>query len=156
MEGFKVRCQTCGMVIYETTVKYNCHKPLTGDMLKLLPLYKDWPCYDGSLACESTPRFLMFCSQCAGYISLDGKLKFADFPDRRVTEVSEKRTMILCDEEIEEVYTFLASNAEKGVCEVISKAVLDAVDMEGIELRKMDPGPMTPEELMEKMEASIK
>ena len=80
MEGLKVRCHTCGLVLYETTDKYTCHKPLTGDMLRLLPLYKDWPCYDGSLAVSSTPRFLMFCSACAGYIATPvGGLRFVDF-----------------------------------------------------------------------------
>ena len=82
MEGLKVRCHTCGMVLYETTDKYTCHKPLAGDMLRLLPLYKDWPCYDGSLATESTSRFLMFCSNCAGYIANSvGGLRFADFKE---------------------------------------------------------------------------
>ena len=94
MEGFKVRCCTCGQVMYETTEFYNCHQPLTGDMLRLLPLYKDWPTYDGALACESTPRFLMFCSNCAGYISADGELTFADFPYERVTRISEERSRL--------------------------------------------------------------
>lgn len=92
MEGFKVRCRTCGTVLYETTKEYTCHKPLTGDMLRLLPLYKDWPIYDGSLAVKSTSRFLMFCSQCSGYISTTGRLEFVDFPDRKVTEVSHERS----------------------------------------------------------------
>lgn len=92
MEGFKIRCQTCGMVLYETTNRYTCHKPLTGDMLRLLPPYKDWPCYDGSLAVKSTSRFLMFCSQCAGYISTTGRLKFVDFPDMKVTVISKERS----------------------------------------------------------------
>jgi hypothetical protein len=78
--------------MYETTKEYTCHKPLTGDMLRLLPLYKDWPTYDGSLAVKSTSRFLMFCSQCAGYISTTGKLMFVDFPDMKVTEVSRERS----------------------------------------------------------------
>ena len=91
VEGFLVKCGTCRAVMYETTEHYNCHKPLTGDMLRLIPSYKDWPCYDGSLAVESTSRFLMFCTACAGYISTTGKLQFADFPDIKVTEISEER-----------------------------------------------------------------
>ena len=91
LEGFKVKCGTCRAVLYETTEHYNCHKPLTGDMLRLIPSYKDWPCYDGSLACKATSRFLMLCSQCAGYISTTGKLQFADFPETKVTEISEER-----------------------------------------------------------------
>lgn len=94
MEGFKVRCRTCGTILYETTRSYNCHKPLTGDMLRLLPFYKYWPTYDGSLAVESTSRFLMFCSNCAGYISTTGNLEFADFPDEKVHTISEERSMI--------------------------------------------------------------
>ena len=90
LEGFRVRCQGCGTVLYETTKHYNCHKPLTGDMLRLLPLYKGWPTYDGSLAVKSTSRFLMFCSNCANYVTSDGKLTFPDFPDK--TGISEERS----------------------------------------------------------------
>ena len=94
MEGFRVRCKSCRIIMYETTEAYNCHQPLSGDMLRLLPLYKDWPTYDGSLASKGTSRFLMFCSQCASYITPDGKLEFADFPSTKVTEISEERSSI--------------------------------------------------------------
>ena len=80
MEGFLVRCRTCGAVMYATTKHYNSHKPLTGDMLQLIEPYRshNWPTYDGSLACKSTSRFLMFCTMCAGYISTTGKLEIID------------------------------------------------------------------------------
>jgi len=95
LEGFRVRCRTCGIVMYETTEFYNCHKPLTGNMLRLLPFYKDWPTYDGSLAVKSTSRFLMFCSNCSGYISTTGKLDFADFPNKKVHVISEERSKLV-------------------------------------------------------------
>ena len=94
MEGFRVRCKSCRIIMYETTESYSCHRPLSGDMLRLLPLYKDWPTYDGSLASKGTSRFLMFCSQCASYITPDGILEFADFPNKKVTEISEERSSV--------------------------------------------------------------
>ena len=80
MEGRKVRCRTCGGVFYETTEKYDSNKPLTGDMLRLCHPFCtfQWPVYDGSLAVESTSRFLMFCTQCAGLVSTTGELHFVD------------------------------------------------------------------------------
>jgi len=90
--GFKVKCCTCGTVLYETTGSYDPKKPLTGDQLRLLPLYKYWPTYDGALSVKSTSRFMMFCSQCGGYVSTTGKLYFADFPDEKVHVISEERS----------------------------------------------------------------
>ncbi|MBE9570744.1 MAG: hypothetical protein IMF11_08955 [Proteobacteria bacterium] len=113
MEGFRVRCQTCGLVLYETTEFYNCHQPLTGDMLRLLPLYKDWPTYDGSLASSGTPRFLMFCSQCAGYVFITGKLKFADFPDMKVTEISRERSEMPWWDEVNEAEEHILKKTNK-------------------------------------------
>ena len=92
-KGWRVRCQTCGCTdLYVTTEHYNPNIPLTGDMLELQKPYKDWPTYDGSLAVKSTSRILLFCSKCAGYVSTTGKLKFVDFPDVRVTEISQERS----------------------------------------------------------------
>jgi len=80
VENRKVRCRTCGGVFYETTDKYEPGKKLTGDMLRLCKPYStyQWPTYDGSLASKSTSRFLMFCCNCAGYISTTGELCFVD------------------------------------------------------------------------------
>jgi len=36
----------------------------------------------------------MFCSACSGYISTTGKLDFADFSDKKVTEISEERSKL--------------------------------------------------------------
>lgn len=155
MEGFKVRCQTCGQVLYETTTCYNCHKPLAGDMLKLLPLYKDWPTYDGSLACKSTSRFLMFCSQCSGYISTTGKLMFADFPDVKVTEISEDRSRIGSDEDENPLF-FWKRKTDTEYGEELSSFLMEAIDNSILpnaedsalsdDLQKADSDLMTPEE----------
>lgn len=134
LEGFKVRCQSCGTVLYETTKDYNCHKPLTGNMLRLLPFYKDWPCYDGSLAVESTSRFLMFCSNCSGYISTTGKLIFADFPDARVTEISEERSKLAWWE----------------TCAPVKEAHI--LHDEPVLETEVKVEPLTPEDMMEKIE----
>jgi len=137
LEGFKVRCRSCGTVLYETTEHYNCHKPLTGDMLRLLPLYKYWPTYDGSLATESTSRFLMFCSNCSGYISTTGKLFFADFSDVKVTEISEERSKLVWRETGEPIERAHALHDKP-----ISKA----------ELPTSEAGIFTPNDLMKKIE----
>ena len=112
LEGFKVKCRTCRAVLYETTKDYTCHKPLTGNMLRLLPLYKDWPTYDGSLAVESTSRFLMFCSACSGYITTTGKLDFADFPDEKVHVISGERAKLIWREAGEPVKKAQALHSE--------------------------------------------
>ena len=79
MQGLKVKCCTCGCTdLYRTSEHYDPDLPLTGDMLELQDLYKDWPTYDGSLACKSTSRFLMFCAKCSGYVSTTGVLTFVD------------------------------------------------------------------------------
>lgn len=154
MEGLKVKCQTCGTVLYETTAKYNCHKPLTGDMLRLLPLYKDWPCYDGALATESTPRFLMFCSQCAGYISLDGKLIFVDFPDKQVTEISKERSKMSWEDPFVELDKILADTNEFGTGDLVDNLILPNAEDSVLsdDLQKADPDLMTPKELMKKLD----
>jgi len=81
-------------------------------MLRLLPLYKDWPTYDGSLAVESTSRFLMFCSACSGYIATTGKLDFADFPDEKVHIISEERSKLIWREAGEPVKKAQALHSE--------------------------------------------
>ena len=80
MAGRSVKCESCGAVIYETTEQYDPDKPLTGDMLRLLEPYRsyNWPTYDGSLDSSGTPRFQMFCTMCAGYITATGELSFVD------------------------------------------------------------------------------
>ena len=116
MEGLRVRCRSCGAVLYETTKHYNCHKPLTGDMLRLTePFFSyNWPTYDGSLAVKSTFRFLMFCSQCSGYISPTGKLDFMDFPDRVMSK--ERSEMSWGDEpKNDHVDSLIISDAEDSV-----------------------------------------
>ena len=141
MEGFKVRCCTCGQVRYETTEFYNCHQPLTGDMLRLLPLYKDWPCYDGSLASRGTSRFLMFCTACAGYISTAGKLSFADFPDVKVTEISEERSGM----------SWWGSMVEKGGF-VDNLIISDAEDSMLVDEPRAKEVAVTPKEMMKKLD----
>jgi len=140
LEGFKVKCRSCGLVLYETTEFYNCHKPLTGDMLRLLPLYKDWPTYDGSLAVASTFRFLMFCSQCSGYISTTGKLIFADFPDVKVTEISEERSKMVWRETCAPVKEAHALHDEP------------AIELKDEDKAEPEPEPLTPEDMMKKIE----
>lgn len=145
MEEFRVRCQSCGTVMYETTEFYNCHKPLTGDMLRLLPLYKDWPTYDGSLAVKSTSRFLMFCSNCGGYISTTGKLEFEDFPDKGI---SEERSRLADSHEFSEAIATVCFNAIRKTRCKIDEPIESLSD-----IAKQDP--MTPEELSEKMDKRI-
>lgn len=162
MEGFKVRCQSCGLVLYETTEYYTCHKPLTGDMLRLLPLYRDWPTYDGSLAVSSTSRFLMFCSQCANYVTPDGKLKFADFPDTKVTEISQERSEMPYNER-----PFLPpippTFSTDSIGEPVREPHIDDLILPNAEdsalsddLQKADTGSMTPEDMMKKIEKQAK
>lgn len=81
MEGLKIKCRSCGCIdLYETTEAYDPGIPLTGDMLRLQKPYDsfNWEVYEGSMADKSTPRFLMFCTRCGGYVTTDGKLVFAD------------------------------------------------------------------------------
>ena len=158
MEGLKVRCQTCGTVLYETTEKYNCRKPLTGDMLRLLPLYKDWPTYDGALAIESTPRYLMFCSQCAGYISTTGRLTFVDFPDKTGISAERSRLADSC-EAIEVIASVCIDVVRKTRCRIdgpieicpdIEKELSKRVD--DSEPLKAEQPTMTPKELMKELD----
>ena len=139
LEGFKVRCMSCGAVFYETTKDYTCHKPLTGNMLRLLHLYKDWPTYDGSLAVESTTRFLMFCSACSGYICPSGKLDFADFPDEKVHTISEERDKLVWREVGEPVKKAHALH-DKPVIEPEAGQPISEVEL------------FTPEDVVKKME----
>ena len=152
MEGFKVRCRSCGAVLYETTEFYNCHKPLTGDMLRLLPLYKDWPTYDGSLAVKSTSRFLMFCSRCAGYISTTGKLDFVDFPDK--VGISAERSKLADSHEFYEALASICINVvRKTRCkspEPIDNLILPCP--EDNESQKAEQPPMTPDEMMKELD----
>lgn len=154
MEGLKVRCQTCGSVLYETTEFYTCHKPLTGDMLRLLPLYKDWPTYDGSLATKSTPRFLMFCSQCAGYISTTGKLTFVDFPDR--VGISEERSKLADNYEFNEAIASVCINVVRQArCKIHGPAESSTHPDKDSEPQKAEQPTMTPKELAKELDAFI-
>ena len=92
MAGRSVKCESCGAVIYETTEQYDPDKPLTGDMLRLLEPYRsyNWPTYDGSLDSSGTPRFQMFCTMCAGYITATGELSFVDLEPWQGAEMAEK------------------------------------------------------------------
>lgn len=141
MEGLKVKCRSCGLVLYETTEFFNCHKPLTGDMLRLMePFFSyNWPTYDGSLAVKSTSRFLMFCSQCSGYISPTGVLDFVDFPDSGVSK--ERSEMSWGDEpKNDNVDSLIISDAE------------DSAPKDDIAI---DPQPMTPGDVIKKIEKEV-
>ncbi|MBE9570746.1 MAG: hypothetical protein IMF11_08965 [Proteobacteria bacterium] len=147
MEGFRVRCRTCGQVMYETTDRYTCHKPLTGDMLKLLPLYKDWPCYDGSLAVSSTSHLLMFCTMCAGYITHIDRLQFADFHDEKVHTISNERSeMPWWDSPVEAVRGELVDNL----------IIPDVEDSMLTDESKAKEEAITPKEMMKKLEKRAK
>ena len=143
LEGFRVRCKSCRIIMYETTESYNCHQPLSGDMLRLLPLYKDWPTYDGSLASKGTSRFLMFCSQCASYITPDGILEFADFPNKKVTEISEERSKM----------NWWNSQIE-AISEAVDMIVLEPEPVREIPLddSKAEELAVTPKEMMEELD----
>ena len=142
MEGFRVRCKSCRIIMYETTRFYNCHQPLTGDMLRLLPSYKDWPCYDGSLASRGTSRFLMFCSSCASYVTPDGNLEFADFPNTKVTEISEERSNISWNDP-------LAETIEATPQDIIKD---EPSDTDTLHEPKAEELAVTPKEMMEKLD----
>ena len=105
MEGLKVMCRSCGCVdLYQTTKTYDPKKRLTGDMLSLQKPYDsfNWEVYEGAMADKSTPRFLMFCTRCGGYITTDGKLAFAD-PSFDIHKAMAERDYDQYDPEIPDV-----------------------------------------------------
>ena len=148
-----MRCRGCGTILYETTKHYNCHKPLTGDMLRLLPLYKGWPTYDGSLAVKSTSRFLMFCSNCANYVTPDGKLTFPDFPDK--VGISEERSKLADRHEFNEAIASVCINVVRKTRCRIDGSIEISPDIEKELSQKAEPEPLTPKELSAKMDKLI-
>jgi len=138
--GFRVECCSCGLPLYETSESYDPKKPLTGDQLQLLPFYKYWPTYDGALAVKSTSRFMMFCSQCGGYVSTTGKLKFHDFPDEKVHIVSAERSALSWTETEEPVKGQAVSDTPVKVQPAAYRPKL-----------KLKTEPITPQDMMDKM-----
>jgi hypothetical protein len=133
-------------------------------MLRLLPLYKDWPTYDGSLASKATSRFLMFCTRCAGYISTTGRLIFADFPQGSVTEISKERSELpWWDSPVEtvkateEFFKALGSPCNEPVLEPVDNLIIgDTPESMLVDEPKADPEAVTPAEMMKKLDKRIK